>query len=94
MFEKKPNEPDPLKSPKITSITSVILIPVTLLLLSTVCYLPLTSSAMGIFVGFCGIRCSLAEKGKGFFCLSLIGMTGGLLSLALTIAVMVWQLHH
>ena len=101
MLDNEPHEKDPLKDPKITAITAVILVVVsslilliirtlTALLFSAATYLPLTCSAMAVYVGYHGIRCALTAKAKGFLVLSILGVLGGLSTLFLTLF-MFWK---
>lgn len=101
MFEKEPSEKDPLKDPKITAITAVTLVVVsaiilaiirslTALLFSAATYLPITCSAMAIYVGVHGIRSALTAKATGFLCMSILGVLGGLFMLILTLF-MFWK---
>jgi hypothetical protein len=82
MPEEKPKL-DPLKDPRITAMTAIVLTLVCPLLLRAVCYLILTFSAMAVYVGVCGLRASFASNRFGYLFLSMIGTIGGLVFLAI-----------
>jgi hypothetical protein len=82
MDDDKPKA-DPLKDPRITAMTAIILTAICPLLLRCVCYLVLTFSAMAVYVGFLGLRASYEKNRFGYLFLSIIGMIGGLVFLAI-----------
>jgi hypothetical protein len=92
--EKPKRNADPFKDPKITAMTAIILIIVCPLLLRMLCYLPLTCSAMAVYVGFRGIRASLASRKIGYLFLSIIGMIGGLVFFAIGLVMAYVQLSR
>ena len=93
MPEEKP-KPDPLKDPRITAMTAIILTLICPLLLRAVCYLVLTFSAMAVYVGICGLRASYANNRFGYLFLSIIGMIGGLVFFTLGLLMGYAELSH